>query len=118
MSLEYSDIRFLCVSPDLIMVSVSDVMLEQVRAILKIDYDGARNKQLLGYDTQFNLGKSLLIKILRVGCRQKLASYLAWIWLSLALVKPNNFNFVVGHNIPMSGLWISGNSERSPRFTS
>ena len=59
LSLEHSDIRFLCVSPDLIMVSVSDVMLEQVRAILKIDYDGARNKQLLGYDTQFNLGKSL-----------------------------------------------------------
>ena len=31
-------------------------MLEQVRTILKIDYDTARQKQQVGYDTQFNLG--------------------------------------------------------------
>ena len=62
MSLEHRDIRFLCVSPHLLMVSVSEVKLEQVRAILKIDYDGACNKQLLGYNTQFNLGKSSINK--------------------------------------------------------
>ena len=55
-SLEYQDIRLLTVAPDLIMVSITPVMLEQVRTIMKLDYDSARQKQLLGYDTQFNLG--------------------------------------------------------------
>ena len=31
-------------------------MLEQVKEILKLDYDKCRQKQLLSYDTQFNLG--------------------------------------------------------------
>ena len=38
------------------MVNISPLMLEQVRTILKIDYDTARQKQQVGYDTQFNLG--------------------------------------------------------------
>ena len=42
LSLQYEDIRFLNVAPDLIMVSISPFMLEQARAILKIDYDTAR----------------------------------------------------------------------------
>ena len=40
----------------LVLVSVNPVMLEQVKEILRIDYDKARNKQVIGYDTQFNLG--------------------------------------------------------------
>ena len=56
LSLQYEDIRFLNVAPDLIMVNISPFMLEQARAILKIDYDTARQKQQVGYDTQFKLG--------------------------------------------------------------
>ena len=55
-SMEHQDIRFLAVTPDLIMVSITPFMLEQVRTILKLDYDTAEQKQMLGYDTQFNLG--------------------------------------------------------------
>ena len=54
--MEYEDIKLLVTVPDLILVSVNPVMLEQVREILRIDYDQARFKQLLGYDTQFGLG--------------------------------------------------------------
>lgn len=43
-------------APDLIMVNISPVMLEQVRAILKLDYDSSELKQMLGFDTQFDLG--------------------------------------------------------------
>ena len=55
-SLEYEDVRFLMTAPDLVMVSITSEMLKQVREILKIDYNTARQKQCLGYDTQFNLG--------------------------------------------------------------
>ena len=48
--------RLLIVSPDIVMVSITPEMLKEVKQILKINYDTARNKQLLGYDTQFNLG--------------------------------------------------------------
>ena len=56
LAMEYEDIKLLVTVPDLILVSVNPVMLEQVREILRIDYDQARFKQLLGYDTQFGLG--------------------------------------------------------------
>ena len=56
LSLEYEDMRFLMVSPDIVMVSITPEMLKQIREILKIDYDTASVKQLLGYDTQFQLG--------------------------------------------------------------
>ena len=56
LSLEYEDMRLLIVSPDIVMVSITPEMLKEVKQILKINYDTARNKQLLGYDTQFNLG--------------------------------------------------------------
>ena len=56
LSLEHQDIRFLAVAPDLIMINISPVMLEQVRAIFKLDYDKAEQKQMLCFDTQFNLG--------------------------------------------------------------
>ena len=56
LSLEFSDIRFLATVPDLILVSANQEMLEQVKEILKLDYDKCRQKQLLSYDTQFNLG--------------------------------------------------------------
>ena len=54
--LEYEDMRFLMVSPDIVMVSITPEMLKQAKEILKINYNTARNKQVLGYDTQFNLG--------------------------------------------------------------
>ena len=38
------------------MVSVTTEMIEQARQILKINYDKAAQKQLLGYDTEFQLG--------------------------------------------------------------
>ena len=56
LSLECEDIRFLMTVPDLILVSTTPEMVEQAREILKIDYDRAVQKQLLGYDTQFQLG--------------------------------------------------------------
>ena len=55
-SLECEDIRFLMTVPDLVMVSITQEMLKQTREILKIDYDTAKLKQLIGYDTQFQLG--------------------------------------------------------------
>ena len=55
-SLENEDVRFLMTIPDLVMVNISPEMLKQTRDILKIDYDKAEIKQLLGYDTQFQLG--------------------------------------------------------------
>ena len=55
-SMECEDIRFLMTVPDLIMVSVTTEMIEQARQILKINYDKAAQKQLLGYNTQFQLG--------------------------------------------------------------
>ena len=48
--------RFLMVSPDIVMVNITPEMLKQIREILKIKYDTASRKQLIGYDTQFNLG--------------------------------------------------------------
>ena len=56
LGLEYEDMRLLIVTPDIILVSITPEMLKQVREILKVDYDTARNKVLLGYDTQFDLG--------------------------------------------------------------
>ena len=56
LAMEFSDIRFLATVPDLILVSVNQDMLDQVKEILKLDYDKCRQKQLLSYDTQFNLG--------------------------------------------------------------
>ena len=56
LAMEFSDIRFLATVPDLILVSVNQDMLHQVKEILKLDYDKCRQKQLLSYDTQFNLG--------------------------------------------------------------
>ena len=56
LALEFPDIRFLATVPDLILVSVNPEMLDQVKQILKLDYDKSRQKQLLSYDTQFNLG--------------------------------------------------------------
>ena len=55
-SLECEDIRFLMTVPDLVMVSITQEMLKQTREILKIDYDTAKLKQLIGYDAQFQLG--------------------------------------------------------------
>ena len=55
-SLECEDIRFLMTVPDLVMVNITTEMLKQVKEILKIDYDKATQKQLVGYDTQFRLG--------------------------------------------------------------
>ena len=55
-SLECEDIRFLMTVPDLVMVNITTEMLKQVKEILKIDYDKATQKQLIGYDTQFQLG--------------------------------------------------------------
>ena len=55
-SLECEDIRFLMTVPDLVMVSITQEMLKQTREILKIDYHTAKLKQLIGYDTQFQLG--------------------------------------------------------------
>ena len=55
-SLECEDIRFLMTVPDLVMVSITQEMLKQTREILKIDYDTAKLKQLIGYDTQFQFG--------------------------------------------------------------
>ena len=48
--------RLLMVSPDLVMVSITPDMLKQAKQILKINYNTARFKQVLGYDTQFKLG--------------------------------------------------------------
>jgi hypothetical protein len=48
--------RLLMVSPDIVMVNITPKMLNQIREILKINYDTARQKQVIGYDTQFNLG--------------------------------------------------------------
>ena len=56
MSTEYEDLRFLMLSPDLVLVNITPEMLKQIREILKINYDTAKHKQVLGYDTQFNLG--------------------------------------------------------------
>ena len=56
LALEFPDIKFLATVPDLILVSVNPEMLDQVKQILKLDYDKSRQKQLLSYDTQFNLG--------------------------------------------------------------
>ena len=56
LGLEYEDMRLLVVAPDIILVSITPEMLKQVREILKINYDTARYKVLLGYDTQFDLG--------------------------------------------------------------
>ena len=55
-SLENEDVRLLMTIPDLVMVNITPEMLKQTRDILKIDYDKASIKQLLGYDTQFQLG--------------------------------------------------------------
>ena len=49
LSTEHEDIRFLMTAPDLVMVTSTSEMLKQTRSILKIDYDTARQKQLLGY---------------------------------------------------------------------
>ena len=56
LALEYADLRLLMTVPDLVLVSMNPDMLDQVKEILRIDYDKARQKQLIGYDTQFNLG--------------------------------------------------------------
>ena len=56
LSLEYEDMRLLIVAPDIILVSITPEMLKQVKEILKVDYDTATYKVLLGYDTQFDLG--------------------------------------------------------------
>ena len=55
-SLENEDVRFLMTVPDLVMVNITPKMLKQAREILKINYDRAEQKQLLGCDTQFQLG--------------------------------------------------------------
>ena len=52
-SLENEDVRFLMTVPDLVMVNITPEMLKQAREILKINYDQAEQKQLIGYDTQF-----------------------------------------------------------------
>ena len=55
-SLESEDVRFLMTVPDLVMVNCTKEMLNQAREILALDYDKAQFKQLVGYDTQFELG--------------------------------------------------------------
>ena len=56
LSLEFEDICFMATIPDLILVVGNPHMIEQAKEILALDYDKCSQKQLLGYDTQFNLG--------------------------------------------------------------
>ena len=56
LALSYPDITFLATVPDLILVMISPEMKDQAKEIFKVDYDKSRQKQLLGYDTQFELG--------------------------------------------------------------
>ena len=44
LALEFPDIRFLATVPDLILVSVNPEMLDQVKQILKLDYNKSRQK--------------------------------------------------------------------------
>ena len=50
-SLEHKRILYLAVALDLIMVSITPAMLGQVRVITKLDYETARQRMVLGYDT-------------------------------------------------------------------
>ena len=58
LSLEHVDVNFLATVPDLILVLGNPHLLDQAREILKLNYDKCSQKQLLGYDTQFNLGNN------------------------------------------------------------
>ena len=55
-SLENEDVRFLMTVTDLFMVNMTPEIVKQAREILRIDYDKAAQMNLLGYDTQFQLG--------------------------------------------------------------
>ena len=54
--MEYSDVKLLITVPDLLFLFIAPEMAEQVSQILDIDFDTSHHKQMVGWDTQFNLG--------------------------------------------------------------
>ena len=66
LDIEYSDVRLLMTVPDLVFMYICDEMLGEVKELLRLPYDSSNHKQMVGYDTQFELGNIKVDHIISV----------------------------------------------------